>query len=97
MAILTIGRPVGAPLDPLVRWEYMRDPAGEAEEYDWLTAPYDGRSALPEDAVDTGWTNGNVDLWTAASEKDAAIYLRRGSIVERWPRAAELWGVTDCN
>lgn len=97
IAILSIGRPVGAPLDPLVRWEYMRDPDGEALANDWLTAPWDGTAALPPDAVATGWTNGNINLWTSAVEKDAAIYVVRGGTVERWPRAAESWGVTDCN
>lgn len=97
IAILSIGRPVGAPLDPLVRWEYMRDPDGEALANDWLTAPWDGAAAMPPDAVATGWTNGNIDLWTSAAEQDAAIYVVRAGIVERWPRAAESWGVTDCN
>lgn len=97
IAILSIGRPVGAPLDPLVRWEYMRDPDGEALANNWLTAPWDGTAALPPDAVKTGWTNGNIDLWTSAIEKDAAIYAVRSGTVERWPRAAESWGVTDCN
>lgn len=97
IAILSIGRPVGAPLDPLVRWEYMRDPDGEALANDWLTAPWDGRTAMPPDAVATGWTNGNIDLWTSASEQDAAVYVVRAGIVERWPRAVESWGVTDCN
>lgn len=97
IAILSIGRPVGAPLDPLVRWEYMRDPDGEALANKWLTAPWDGTAALPPDAVATGWTNGNIDLWTSDAEQGAAVYLVRAGIVERWPRAAEQWGVTDCN
>jgi hypothetical protein len=97
VAILSIGQPVGAPLDPLVRWEYMRDPDGEALAANWLTAPWQERAVPPPDAVATGWTNGNVDLWVAPSDRGAAIYLVRGGTVERWPRAAEFWGVTDCN
>ena len=99
IAILTIGRSVGAALDPLVRWEYMRDPKGEALAQGWLrgNARWNGHAKLPADARSTGWTNGNIEIWTSASEHDAAIYAKRGDVVERWPRAADFWGVTDCN
>ena len=99
IAILTIGRPVGVALDPLVRWEYMRDPKGEARALGWLrgNARWNGHAKLPADARSTGWSNGNVEIWTSASEHDAAIYVKRGDVVERWPRAADSWGVTDCN
>jgi hypothetical protein len=99
IAVLTLGRPIGAALDPLVRWEYMRDPKGEARAMGWLrgNGRYDGDARLPRDARSTGWTNGNITIWTAPSEHDAAIYVKRGSVVERWPRAADSWGVTDCN
>ncbi|MFL5778849.1 MAG: hypothetical protein ACJ761_07900, partial [Chloroflexota bacterium] len=95
--ILTIGRPLGARLDPLVRWEYVRDPDGEFARNGWLAAPYDDSVKLPADAVDSGWTNGNVDLWIGPAELDRGIYLVRGKTVERWARAAESWGVIDCN
>ena len=96
-AVLNLGRPLGTSLDPLDRWEYVRDPAGEFLAQDWLTAPYDGHATLPTDATDTGWTNGNVDLWISPSDLDHAVYLVRGDVVERWPRAARSWGVIDCN
>jgi hypothetical protein len=96
-AVLHLGRPLGASLDPLDRWEYVRDPAGEFLEQGWLTAPYDGDATLPADATDTGWTNGNVDLWISPSDLDDAVYLVRGDIVERWSRVARYWGVIDCN
>lgn len=96
-AVLTIGRPLGSRIDPLVRWEYVRDPAGEFLVQGWLTAPYAGDSTLPDGAVYTGWTNGNIELWINDAELDEAIYVVRGDTVERWPRAAEQWGVTDCN
>ena len=97
LAILSIGEPLGSALDPLARREYMRDPKGEARALGWLTGRYDGTATLPKDAKSTGWTNGNIDLWTSASEDGAAIYLKRGAAVERWPRAADSWGVIDCN
>jgi hypothetical protein len=95
--IITIGRPLGSRLDPLVRWEYMRDPDGKFRENGWLAARYLAHAALPEDAVDTGWSNGNIDLWISPRDLDRAVYMVRGNVVERWARAAESWGVTDCN
>jgi hypothetical protein len=96
-AVLTIGRPLGTAIDPLDRWEYVRDPAGEFQAQRWVTAPWDGDARLPVDAAATGWTNGNVNLWISPSEQERAVYLVRGTAVERWPRAAESWGVIDCN
>jgi hypothetical protein len=96
-AILTVGRPLGAAIDRLARWEYVRDPAGEFLAQGWLTAPFEGAASLPADAAYTGWTNGNVDLWTSPNDLDRAVYLVRGDVVERWPRAADEWGVIDCN
>jgi hypothetical protein len=95
--ILAIGRPLGAQIDPLVRWEYVRDPADDFLRWGWLRARYDGDATLPSEAVYSGWTNGNIELWINPSEWDAAVYLVRGRVVERWPRAVDQWGVTDCN
>jgi hypothetical protein len=96
-AVLNLGRPLGVSLDPLNRQEYVRDPAGEFLAQHWVRSPYDGDATLPADAADSGWTNGNVDLWISPSELDRAVYLVRGDVVERWPRAARSWGVIDCN
>jgi hypothetical protein len=41
---------------------------------------------LPDDARDTGYRNGELELWLSPSEPEAA-YLRAGDDVERWPRA----------
>jgi hypothetical protein len=95
--ILTIGRPLGAPLDRLVRWQYVRDPDGAFRTSGWLAARYNGNTRLPSDAVATGWSNGNVDLWISPSDLDHGIYMVRGNVVERWARATESWGVVDCN
>ena len=96
-AILAIGEPLGSPLDNLVRYEYVRDPAGEFLAQGWLTAPYRARATLPADAAYTGWTNGNIEIWLSPSDLERAIYIKRGEVVERWPRAANEWGVIDCN
>jgi hypothetical protein len=95
--ILTIGRPLGGPLDRLVRWEYVRDPNGFFRTNGWLAARYDGNTRLPSDAIATGWSNGNIDLWISPSDLDRGIYMVRGNVVERWARAADFWGVIDCN
>ena len=97
IAVLTIGRPLGTTLDELVLWEYLRDPKGEAAAFGWTTGPYRAKTRLPADAADTGWTNGNVDLWISPKDDGSAVYLVRGTIAERWPRAASGWGVIDCN
>ena len=96
-AILHIGRPLGTTLDQLLRREYVRDPANEFLEQQWVTERFDGSAKLPKDAADSGWTNGNVDLWISPSDLDRAVYLVRNGTVERWPRAADGWGVIDCN
>lgn len=96
-AILHIGRPLGTRLDPLVRWEYVRDPAGEFLAQSWVSERYDGHATMPKDAAYTGWTNGNIELWISPTELDRAVYVVRGDAVERWPRAAASWGVMDCN
>lgn len=41
---------------------------------------------LAADATDTGYRNGDLELWLSPSTPDAA-YLRVGDDVERWPRA----------
>jgi hypothetical protein len=95
--VLTIGRPLGMPIDPLVRHEYVRDPVGEFRAQGWLTGPYVGDAVPPSDAAPTGWSNGNIEIWVSPSELDQAIYIKRGNAFERWPSAASQWGVTDCN
>ncbi|HEY3334589.1 MAG TPA: hypothetical protein VGK16_05060 [Candidatus Limnocylindrales bacterium] len=96
-AVLNVGRPLGTSLDPLDRREYVRDPAKEFLAQRWVISPFEGAATLPLDAADTGWTNGNVDLWISPTELDRAVYIVRGDTVERWPRAASSWGVGDCN
>jgi len=96
-AILTIGQPIGARIDPLQRYEYVRDPDDAFLDLAWLAEPFRSDVDLPADAVPTGWTNGNIELWVSPSEIERALYVQRGDRVERWPRAARSWGVIDCN
>jgi hypothetical protein len=64
--------------------QFLRDPQGV------IGATYRDRLglqvALPPDASDTGYRQGDVELWLRDAEPDAA-YLRAGDDVERWPRA----------
>jgi len=96
-AVLTLGRPLGMPLDRLVRYEYVHDPLGEFLAQGWVSSPYVDDAAQPDDAAYSGWTNGNIEIWVSPSEQEKAIYIKRGGTFERWPRAAEQWGVIDCN
>jgi hypothetical protein len=64
--------------------QFIRDPAGV------IGYGVRGKLAiavdLPDDARDTGYRNGELELWLAPSDPGAA-YLRAGDDVERWPRA----------
>jgi hypothetical protein len=51
---------------------------------------------LPDGAENTGWTNGNMDLWIDPSEVESAVYVRTAGRFERWPRADNP-SVIDCN
>ena len=96
-AVLSIGLPLGMPIDRLDRNEFVRDPAGAFLAQGWVTSPFEPDSTLPADAASTGWTNGNVELWISPSELEDAVFMQVGGVMERWPRAAEGWGVTDCS
>ena len=96
IAILTIGQPLGTPADPVDMHQYLRDPAHQAAEPGWLDEPWTRNVHLPDEAEDTGWTNGNMDLWIDPSEVEEAVYVRTGGTFERWPRGIDP-SVTDCN
>ena len=97
IAVLSLGLPLGTPSDPLDRHEYIRDPAREAAERGWLRdEPWRRNVNRPDEADDTGWTNGNMDLWIDPSEVEEAVYVRTAGAFERWPRANDS-SVTDCN
>jgi hypothetical protein len=96
VAVLSLGLPLGTPSDPLDPHEYIRDPRGEAFKRGWLDDHWTHGVQLPDDAEDTGWTNGNMDLWVDPSEVEEAVYVRTAGAFERWPRGSDS-SVTDCN
>ena len=96
IAVLTLGLPLMTPDDQLDRHQYIRDPLGEAIGRGWLHERWKRGVKLPDDAEDTGWTNGNMDIWIDDNEVEQAIYVRTDGRYERWPRATDP-SVTDCN
>ena len=50
-AVLTIGRPLGMPIDPLLRGEYVRDPQGEFLAHGWIAEPWRGETTAPSDLL----------------------------------------------
>jgi|tagenome__1003787_1003787.scaffolds.fasta_scaffold20695620_2 hypothetical protein len=96
IADLHLGHPLGLPFDPLVTYEYVRDPNGEALAQGWAAEPWRAGVEVPPDAAETGWTNGNMDVWISPSEEERAIYVKVGGLFERWPRGDHVV-VTDCN
>jgi hypothetical protein len=60
---------------------YARDPRDVLSGL--LTAPYDEDTTLPDDAHDTGYRNGEWELWLTADRKKA--YVRTPHGVEAWP------------
>lgn len=61
---------------------YVRDPQ-ETYSGDLLSTTYQANSALPDDAVDTGYFRGDRRLWLAADK--LAAYVVTPENVERWP------------
>ena len=104
VAVLHFGWPLGTPQDRAAYLnegylEYGRDPEGYALESGWLMEGERFRAdvELPEDAVYSGFTNRNIELWISPDELDRAVYVRSGGRFERWPHMGERWGVVDCN
>ena len=64
--------------------QFVRDPDAVVDPE--LSAGLEHPSWLPDDARDTRYRLGDLELWLSPSDADAA-YLRHGSDVERWPRA----------
>jgi hypothetical protein len=96
IADLYLGHPLGLPFDPLVTYDYVRDPNGEAVAQGWAAEAWRAGVEVPADAAETGWTNGNIDLWISPAEEEKAVYVKVGGVFERWPRGHDV-AVTDCN
>lgn len=82
--VLITGNPLGSRyFDSESDVEYVFDPNGAYGVPEFI----DGlqiRDSLPSDAVDTGFRQGDRELWISP-EDPHAIYLRTGAGVERWP------------
>jgi hypothetical protein len=88
---LTVGWPLGeVPFDATDARLYLRDPLGLHAAVS--LAAYAGDVALPADAFDTGYRYGPDALWVSPATADREVFMVRGVIVERWPRAIELLG-----
>jgi hypothetical protein len=96
-SIFTIGWPVGTSIDHLDAHQFVRDPYGRFERQWPLPIAYIGDGRLPKDAYSTGLTDGEFEIWVSPAAEARAVWARHGERVERWPRAPEEWGVTDCN
>jgi len=79
---MTLGWPVGDPIDPSTAGHYVRDPAGELTD-----GGFRPDLELPEDAVSTGITNGRATIWSSDSTGQKAIFVALDGRVERWPRS----------
>lgn len=68
---------------------FARDPRGVLTHAPHVRVQFRADAELPADAVDTGLSQGRVQLWTAASDGGAYVYLvnadDRGD-AERWVR-----------
>jgi hypothetical protein len=96
-AIMTLGWPVGAQVDHLDAYQFVRDPDGLFDRQWPLPIAYVADARLPRDAYSTGLTDGEFEIWVSPSAEAKAIWARHGRKFERWPRAPEEWGVIDCN
>lgn len=79
---------MGEAATPLARRAYVRDQRGVMSAQ--LAKALDLRARLPADARRTGYSVRGVELWTAASDLDVAVYLVGAGRTERWPRADPL-------
>jgi len=95
-SVLTVGWPVGSPIDFADIHQYVRDPDGGFDARWPLATDYDGDAPRPADAYTTTLTDGEFELWVSPKADGSAIWMRHGDRFERWPRAGA-WGVTDCN
>ncbi|GAA1827581.1 hypothetical protein GCM10009682_53560 [Luedemannella flava] len=64
--------------------QFIRDPGGVIT--DRFQPGLKLHVSMPPDGKDTGYRNGDLELWLAPSDPDGA-YLRVDSDVERWPIA----------
>ena len=84
---LHLGWPVGRPAENASQMrQYIRDPRDAVG----LESGMDIDTELPDGATDTGYRNGNVELWLGPAGGDEAIFLVFSDHTERWPRSPEI-------
>lgn len=96
-SVMTVGWPIGSPIDGWARYHYVRDPDGRFKRSNRLPVEYLPNTRLPTDAYSTGLTDGEFEIWVSPSMGADAIWARRTSKVERWPRVTNPFLVIDCN
>lgn len=82
---LVMGWPIGETASPPTERAYIRDQSGVISGK--LAKGLDLHAHLPADAHRTGYSVRSVELWTAASDVNVAVYLVGRGGAERWPRA----------
>lgn len=82
--VLILGQPLGAPYtSPDDEVTFVRDPDGVYDRPD-LTAGFEPRATLPDDALDSGYRRDDLALWHLPGDQ-SAIWLVSPDGVERWP------------
>jgi hypothetical protein len=84
---LTVGWPLGTSAQHATQArQYIRDSSTVVPQSN-LRSKLELDARLPTDARNTGYRDGSVQLYLAASDEDAAIYVVADGRVERWPRS----------
>lgn len=82
--VIVTGIPVGARYtDASDDAEYIRDPDNVFGDPD-TAAAFDPDATLPAGAEDTGFRQGDTELWVDPAD-ESAIYLVTGPSIESWP------------
>ncbi len=82
--VIITGTPVGSRYtDASDDAEYIRDPDNVFGDAD-TAAAFDPNAELPAGAEDTGFRQGETQLWVDPSD-ESAIYLLLEATIERWP------------
>ena len=68
--------------------QYVRDPDRVFDDWPFETT-LDLDTSVPSDAVDTGYRNGDVELWVSAPDGPTSAYLVGPDTTERWPRPTD--------
>jgi hypothetical protein len=65
VTVLTVGWPIGEPIDPYDQHAFVRDPDGDFDRSWPLEEPWDGAATMPADAYSTGLTDGEYEVWVS--------------------------------